>query len=269
MKKIDIHQHYYPELDPDAAKVLKGMDEHHIEKALIMACHKDISPFVGDNEDVADMVRRHSDRFIGGVCVKPLAAAQARRTIRKYFDKGFKCVKMFPVYGFYPDDPKCFPVYELIQELDMLLLFHTGGASKSLMTERPPVIPSLKYSRPGYYDTLGHAFPDLKMVLAHFGGGITVYNLAEVISVCTNHKNIYLDISCSTAAAALEIYSKTVDRYVTPLDLNKLVWGSDNINPGNWLKRNLAALEKLTKGNNELLEIIFYRNAHKLLKLIA
>ena len=75
MKIFDVHQHYYPELDPDASKILKGMDKNNIEKALIMAGHENITSGVGYNEDVDEIVNCHPDRFEGGVYVYPLDVA--------------------------------------------------------------------------------------------------------------------------------------------------------------------------------------------------
>ncbi len=267
MKVIDIHQHCYPNQDPDGSKILHSMDAHNIAHALIMGCHKEISDFVGDNEDTARIVALQPDRFSGGVCINPVSDRNASDTIKKYYDAGFKCVKMFPDYGFYPDDPACYPVYELIMELDMFALFHVGAAAKNIMTGTPPPVASFKFCMPGNFDTLGHVFPELKIVLAHFGGGVMLYNLAEVISVCGNHANIYLDLSCSLAGPALDIYLRTRDQYLIPLPPEKLIWGSDNINSGIRLRENLESVEKLTGGNPELIETIFSGNAEKLLKL--
>ena len=132
-----------------------------------------------------------------------------------------------PVWGFYPDEVAFYPIYELIVRLGMTVLFHAGGASALLRRRRNVAVrqyPSYKYGQPGHFDTVAHAFPDLKMILAHMGGGI---ELDVVFYIVDNHQNVYLDTSCSTATQALRHVLRQANQFVKPLRLEKLLWGRD------------------------------------------
>jgi len=279
MKIIDAHQHLYTGSDPEAEQLLHYMDINGVEKLLMIGCEDCIAGYVGNNEAVAKAVKKHPDRFTGAVWVDPRAESTAVGDIIKYHQEGFTCVKMFPVFGFYPDDPAIYPVYELIIELDMALMFHAGGGSAAIGNEINKVtgrknvraaFPSYKYSLPCYYDALGHGFPEMKIILAHFGGCM---HIPEILFLVDNHKNMYLDTSCSSATAALKEVLRQDNQYVKPLKPNKLLWGKDSLLPEDRnapsprLKEQQELLAELTGNDQSLLEDIFYNNAKRLLKM--
>jgi len=277
MTIIDAHQHIMTQFDPSGEKLVRYMDGNGIEKALVIGCEDRMSGHVGNNETVAEAVKRFPDRLAAACYVDPRAVEEAQDAIIKYHDRGFKCVKMFPFHGFYPDDPAFCPLYELIEELKMALMFHCGGSTRSSAeTERiagrkrvsKPV--SYKYSLPCYYDGLGHGFPEMKIILAHMGGCL---HLEEIFYLVWNHKNMYLDTSCSLATAALREVLRRDNRYVKPLDFNKLLWGQDGLvkadteGPSARLVEQQELLVKLVGDDREKLENIFYNNARRVLEM--
>jgi len=69
---IDFHAHYLPDtLGPEA--ILARMDAAGIERTVMLACpdhprYTDVG-LTGDNAHVAELVRAHPDRFVGGVYI--------------------------------------------------------------------------------------------------------------------------------------------------------------------------------------------------------
>jgi len=263
MKIIDIHNHYVIKFDPECEMLMKFMDLNEIETMLLMGVSA-LSQHA-NNDQVLEMVRRHPDRFVGGAYVDP-RAEDARDAVRKYRDQGFRCIKMFPYMGFYPDEPEFFPVYEVIAELDLLLLYHCGGSTRTGTKKNV----SYKYDLPCQFDGVAHNFPEIRIVLAHMGGSL---RLDEALYLAHNHKNLYLDTSCTSATRALRVILKNENNYPTPLNCNKLVWGRDGISPAETerksgvIREQYELLSQLAGGDRQVLENIFYNNAKRLLAI--
>lgn len=276
MKIIDVHQHLMTRADPTGKMLVRYLDTNGIEKALVMGCDEAVVNHVGNNEMVRAAVERFPDRLIGGCYVDPRAVESACHTIRVYHDHGFKCVKMFPYHGYFPDEPALYPVYELITELDTVVLFHCGGGSvkhaKQIAKEsggpvKRAAFASYKYSLPCYFDALGHGFPDMKIILAHLGGCL---QLDEVFYLADNHDNLYLDTSSTSASAALGVVKRNGNDYAKPLDFSKLLWGRDGYclkeaeKPSTRVQGEHALIMELVE-DPAIREKIFYGNAKKLL----
>ncbi len=84
-------------------------------------------------------------------------------------------------YG--PDDPGYRPYYELAEEFNIPVIFHTGDTFST--TAR------LKYARPLAIDDVAVDHPGLKIVMAHFGNPW----LLETAEVVYKNKNVWADLS--------------------------------------------------------------------------
>ena len=85
-------------------------------------------------------------------------AAHLREMVERHGAKG---IKIHPVVQqFLPDDPRMHPIYQTCVDLGIPVLSHSGSA-------RGPV----QYAEPRAFARLMSTFPDLKLVLAHLGGG--------------------------------------------------------------------------------------------------
>jgi len=85
-------------------------------------------------------------------------AAHLREMVERHGAKG---IKIHPVVQqFLPDDPRMRPIYQTCVDLGIPVLSHSGSA-------RGPV----QYAEPRAFARLMSTFPDLKLVLAHLGGG--------------------------------------------------------------------------------------------------
>jgi hypothetical protein len=76
-----------------------------------------------------------------------------------------------------------FPIYEFCQDARVPVLFHTGTTALGDC--------EIKYSKPELLDEVCQAFPDLKVVMAHFG-----WPWPDVaIAIALRNPNVFIDVS--------------------------------------------------------------------------
>jgi len=272
MKIFDVHQHIcLPDVTGDL--IVRYLDTNGIEKALVMGC-----PFwkhVAPNAIVRQAVKRHPDRLVGGAYVDPRAMVDAQETILEYHQDGFKCVKMYPCFGYYPDDESLFPVYALMEKCGMAMLCHSGGTAHDESSGPGSTAPvtirtSYKYTLPWHYDTVAITFPRLNIILAHLG--LSTFNLVDIFYLVSKHPNVYLDTSSTTAMRALKEVLRVGNQYIYPLDYRKLLWGRDGYGadeadaPSKRVRAEHELIKQLVQ-DETIREAIFYGNAAKLLQV--
>lgn len=82
--------------------------------------------------------------------------------LRALAEAGIRGIKFHPEYqGFYVDDPKLFPLYELIDALGLIVVFHAGAD----IGVAPPV-----HGTPQHFARVVDRLPKGRTVLAHMGG---------------------------------------------------------------------------------------------------
>ena len=81
------------------------------------------------------------------------------------------------------DDPRMWPFYEKVQELDITLTIHTG---MSYVVPQPS-----KNTHPDTLDQVMIDFPDLRAICYHMAWPHT----EELIGLCGKHKNLYMRMS--------------------------------------------------------------------------
>jgi uncharacterized protein len=105
-----------------------------------------------------------SGRIIPFAAVDPWALAPDENAahLRELAERhGARGVKLHPVVQrFTPNDPRMGPVYRTCVELGLVVLSHSGTAKGAT-----------QYAEPRAFADLARAYPDLKLVLAHLGGG--------------------------------------------------------------------------------------------------
>ncbi|HKV87109.1 MAG TPA: amidohydrolase family protein [Candidatus Dormibacteraeota bacterium] len=143
------------------------------------------------NELVAQAVRDHPKAFAGFGSVDPLKGETAVEELERIAGLGLKGVKLHPsLQAFAPDEERYFPLYERCEELDLIVLFHTGTSGIGAGQPGGQGI-RLDYARPIRLDAPAAAFPDLKIIAAHFG---YPWHL-ELLAMALHKTNIHIDIS--------------------------------------------------------------------------
>lgn len=178
---IDAHHHYNaaPDFIERLVKVYRARNA--------MACV--LTPMSGF-EVVKKAAAQYPDVIIpyGQISVdNPKALAE----IQQFAAAGFKGIKMYtPKYNW--DDFGYFPLYDKMQSLQLVALFHTGIVSGNSGDEPEPS--SMARMRPSFLHTIARSFPKLVIQGAHLGN--PWYD--EAAEAARWEKNLYFDVTGST-----------------------------------------------------------------------
>ncbi len=240
---IDVHNHLHGD-DSDASKLLALMDECNIEKTLIMGGP---SNFDFRNEALVKACHRHPDRLVGGAFYDPRDGKKAIDALAHFNTEGMRIVKLFPNFGYYPDEDSVRPFFEKVAELGMGVLSHCGW-----LAPQPGMEVAAYYAHPGRFEKIIRVFPDTIFIMAHMGG---IAGFLESVMLSTRTPNTYIDCSPGQGLWALECGGAIAGS----IPSDKLMWGSDCYDQPGMLERYVPALEKLGYGPD--FEKIFRTNA--------
>jgi hypothetical protein len=178
---IDAHHHY----DSSPGYIERLVKVYRARNA--MACV--LTPMSGF-EVVKKAAAQYPDVIIpyGEIKVdNPKAMAE----IQQFAAAGFKGIKMHtPKYNW--DDFGYFPLYDKMQSLKLVALFHTGIVSGNSGDEPEPS--SMARMRPSFLHTIARSFPKLVIQGAHLGN--PWYD--EAAEAARWEKNLYFDLTGST-----------------------------------------------------------------------
>lgn len=133
--------------------------------------------------------------------------------LQRIKDLSIKAIKLHPDYqGFFIDEEKLFPIYQMCSDLDLPIIFHSGWDCYS---------PQLVHAMPEASAKIAKKFPRLKMVLAHFGG-LKLWD--DVVEHLVGLQNVYFD----TAMAATYMDSTdTAMKIINKHPIENIFLGSD------------------------------------------
>ncbi|ADE56464.1 MAG: amidohydrolase family protein [Aminobacterium colombiense] len=197
--------------------VIEQMDKDGIEKSWIFGfAFKDLGLCRHCNNYVIEAVKKHPNRFQGLAVVPPLSLG-ADEEIARCAEEGLIGVgELFPGgQGFDIDDVR--QTWRLVgttQEAGMVLLFHTAEPVGHDYPGKGNVGP-----REGAQFCMNH--PEAKVVFAHFGGGLWLYELMPEMKR-------YLRNARYDTAALPWLYTPHILQAMKSADvLEKLFYGSD------------------------------------------
>ncbi len=177
--------------------------------------------------------------------------------INNLFKRGAKGIKFIsPMYSY--GDNRYFPIYDAIRANDGTAVFHTGYVAIGLF-EPGCVLGRTDYvditnMRPATLDRIGRAFPDLKILMSHFGNPWW----EEAWKIISSHKNIYADFSGGTAKGKeMKVWKSlfTFEGKLHTQSIKKICFGTDG---APFIKESTDGIKKM---------IIFYENFYKILKV--
>jgi uncharacterized protein len=113
-------------------------------------------------------------------------AVTIRQRIRAHVGVGARGILLMPsLHGFYGNDRRVWPVYEMAQSLRLPILAQTGDAGVSPPGGRG------HWGRPRYFGDVAAAFPKLTLILGHFGKGYE----SEIAVLTRRYPNVYTETS--------------------------------------------------------------------------
>jgi predicted TIM-barrel fold metal-dependent hydrolase len=201
-----------------AEEIISAMDTQGVDRSVVFGFPwKDIATCRMHNDYILAAVKRYPDRLIGLCCLDPAhpdAAAEVERCLKAglsglgelaFYDSGFtpKAIEQLA------------PLMALCREADLPVLIHTNEPVGHSYPGKSPMTLRELYR-------LIRTFPDNKIVLAHWGGGIFFYHLMkkEVKDALTN---VYVDTAASPYLYDVDIYRLAVKI----LGAEKILFGSD------------------------------------------
>lgn len=234
--------------------VVVELDNSKVDKAVIFGfAFKDMGLCRYVNDYVADAIKRYSNKLIGYMVLDP-TSDKMEKEIDRCMYLGLKGVgELFP-YGQefdITDTKQMSSLCNYCIERDLPVMIHTNeavGHYYSGKTNTTAVEASI----------FAQNYPDLKIILAHWGGGLLFYELMPEIR--RQNKNVYYD-----TAASPFLYDKKIYKVAKEIGiLDKVLFGSDY--PLIPMKRYLK--EIAISGLNDMEQaLVCGENAKDLLKL--
>jgi hypothetical protein len=182
------------------------------------------------NEEIAEAAAANPDVLIPFASIDPFRGRagirQARRLAGEYGVKGFKFHPS--IQGFHPNDRLAYGLYEAIEELGAIALFHTGQTGIGAGVPGGGGI-RLKYSNPMLVDDVAADFPHLKIILAH----PSFPWQDEALAVATHKPGVHIDLS----GWSPKYFPPQLVQYANTLLKEKVLFGSDFpvLTPDRWL----------------------------------
>ncbi|NLA71064.1 MAG: amidohydrolase [Clostridiaceae bacterium] len=235
-----------------AEDIVETMEQDGFDKAVIFGFgFQDMGLCRYVNDYVMEKIREFPDRLIGFASVLPQHPEVDQELIR-CFEGGLCGVgEIFPQgQGFALESPKEMGAFGgTCTELEIPVMFHLNEPVGHYYAGKTET--SLAQA-----EMFARNFPDLKVILAHWGGGLFFYELMKEVSA--ELANVYYD-----TAASIFLYGHKVYNVVKTLGLtDKILFGSDY--PLLAPHRYLADIEKSDLSQEEK-DAILGGNAEKLL----
>jgi len=230
---------------PTIGDTIADMDAAGVERAVVVAVDAEtVWSYRVSNELVAETVRNNPDRFIGFASVDPNKGRTAVRELRRAVTQdNMKGLKLLPhLIELNANDRRMYAVYEEALDLGIPVLFHMGTQFHTGS--------KLKFARPLDVDEVAVDFPDLKLIIAHFGWPW----YEEAMAVAHRNPNVYFNI----AGWAPGRIPDFVFSYMRGPVKDKALFGSDY--PLISRQRAMAELEKIEMPD-DVREGLYYKNA--------
>jgi uncharacterized protein len=252
IEAIDVHTHVqasergrgFPAGSPEAAVAeVFGSDAlltvhelaaHYRERRMAAVCFM-VDSIAWDgpvsNEELLAGAADERDVLIPFASIDPnRPAAEAVAMARAHLDAGARGFKFHPsLQAFFPDDPKAYPLYEVIAEAGVPALFHTGQNAVGAGQRGGGGI-LLKYSNPLHLDQVAADFPDIDVIMAH----PSVPWQDEALSIAAHKPNAWIDLS----GWSPKYFPPQLVHHANTLLKHKVLFGTDYpaLTPERWLR---------------------------------
>jgi len=201
-----------------AEELVASMDECGIDKSVVLnlgwVSHE---LCVETNDYILEAVARYPQRIIGFCVIQPLAREEAVRELERCAENGARGIgEMRPdVQGFdLRDNALMKPLIESAIEHDLVFLIHASEPVGHEYFGKGSITPDTIYPF-----ILG--FPRLKLVCAHWGGGLPFYALMPEVAEALS--NTYFD-----TAATPFLYRPPIFQHVADIvGIERILFGSD------------------------------------------
>jgi predicted TIM-barrel fold metal-dependent hydrolase len=244
MMRIDAHIHYMPPQLADnlagftsrepywglllgphsvqgwstAEQLISDMDEAGLEQVILVGEYfQQHASCVTRNNQAIELVQRWPDRITAFAALQPNAGVSARRELRRCLAAGMRGVGELNPYAqrFTLHDRNFLQLVELCIQSNLPINLHVNETVGHYYPGKATV-PLHHYYR------LAERYPELKLILAHWGGGLFFYELMPAVR--RTLQNVWYD----TAASPLLYPTKNIFNVaLSCIDHKKILYGSD------------------------------------------
>ena len=186
-------------------------------------------PGAVSNDEILEAAARNPDVLIPFAWIdvwrEDAGVAEARRLIEAGV-RGFKFHP--PTGGYYANDGRLYPLYEVIAAARLPALFHTGQTAVGQGSGAGGGV-RLKYGNPIYLDDVAVDFPDMPIIMAH----PSFPWQEEALAIAQHKKQVYIDLS----GWSPKYFPTQLVHYANTLLKTKVLFGSDHpmITADRWL----------------------------------
>ena len=207
---------------------------------------------VETNSYIMESISRYPDKLVGFCAIQPRAGEAALAEVERCIQGGIRGIgEMRPdIQGFdLGDESTVKPLVEMARKHRLILLTHASEPVGHQYQGKGDFTPDLLYS-------FICKLPELRIVCAHWGGGLPFYALMPEVSAALS--NVFFDTAASPFLYRSQIFNQVVDI----LGPDKVLFGSDY--PLIPQSRLIAEIRSLNLPE-EVKEMILGGNAQRLL----
>lgn len=164
-------------------QLLSLLDAAGIDRA-VMQAEWSSGDYRAENDQVAEIVKKHPDRFTGFASVDAADGLAAVWELKRSVESlGLRGLNVQPFASrLHANDKKFYPLYYKCHEYGIPVAIHTGINYSNDRT--------IDYGRPIYIDEVACDFPGLKIIMNH-GGWPWVH---ESVAIARKHRAVYIEL---------------------------------------------------------------------------
>jgi len=209
--RIDCHVHGDPaKFEGDPAAYVEECRAGGIDRVVLIM----------DREICEAALERFGD-FVIPVARVPMDDCSSRE-VEAAIEAGMKGIKFIRPRAPYGDE-RYWPLYEKIEELGSVAVYHTGYLGFRKREEKPA---SMEHMRAAQVEIVSRRFPDMKILMSHFGNPWW----EEAWKVMWSKANVYADLCGGTAInRSKRMWAETFapDGELDEKSISKLLFGTD------------------------------------------
>ena len=192
--------------------LIAEMDEGNIERAVLRAWAAP-DGWIITNDEIAALVQRFPDRFLGLATVDLTRPVEAVRELRRAVnDLGLRGLHIVPwIWDLPPNDRRYYPLYVACVDLGVPFCLQVGHTGPLCPSEPGRPIP--------YVDEVALTFPDLTIIGGHIGYPWT----DEMIALAWKYPNVHID----TSAHLPRYYPPALVHFMNSYGQDKVLWGTN------------------------------------------
>ena len=201
-----------------AEEIVENMDKEGIDISVVLNIGWSNHALCCETNDyIIEAIARYPDKLIGFCAIQPLAGEKAVRELERCIRGGVRGIGELrcDTQGFdITDKTLMSPIAEIAIENDLVVLTHSSEPVGHVYPGKGAITPDILYR-------LIQNFPELKVVCAHWCGGLPFYALMPEVAEALS--NVYFD-----TAASPFLYHDTIFKHVVEIaGADKILFGSD------------------------------------------